>query len=173
MVFSNFSFKIGRVLFVGSMLMLGWNFFGCQHESLSTIQDVPPTIQDTLPVVQDTLPTLLDSVVGIHDGTCHFLDKDLPTGTINVDTTYESTIEIIRIDADKVIAKGCGAPLYAFSMPAGSSETEFYSQQTSANSQNYTFEIWINLLDRTIRTHSLHSGWPTFYYKENTGMFKF
>lgn len=166
MVFSSFLVKIGKVLLLGSMLTVVWSFFACQHEPAPFIQEPPP-------IIQDPPPTLLDSVIGIHDGTCHYLDKNLPTGTINVDTTYESTIEIIRIDADKVIAKGCGAPPYAFSMPAESSETEFYSQQTNSNSQNFTFKIWINLQDRTIRTHSLHSGWPTFYHQENNGMFKF
>ena len=157
MKFSTFLFRNRNVPFFLSMLIVTLIFLSCKKEKDAAQER----------------DSILDEVIGTHSGTCHYVYKNLATGETYVDSTYDSTVEIIRNDAETIRATGCAAPLYSFSMPIGSTKTEFFSQQTVANQQEYVLSIKINLLDRTITTSSSYTPNFTAYSHIRTGIHKF
>lgn len=157
MKFSTFAFRVRSVPFFLSMFIVTLTFLACKKDKDSTQER----------------DSLLDEVIGTHSGTCHYVYKNLATGETYVDSTYDSTVEIIRVDSLRIRATGCAAPLYSFSMPIGSTETEFFSQQVVANQQEYVLSIKINLSDRTITTSSSYTPDFTAYSHVRTGTHKF
>lgn len=160
--------NIRSLLIIGLFITNVGFFFACEQKQspIDMVDEEPPPVEPQ--------PTLLDSVLGTHSGTCHYIHKNVETGEVYTDTTYDSSVEIIRTSPEYVRSIGCGAPLYSFSMPEGSTKTEFYSAQTAANAHGYSFKIWINLTDRTIKTQSEYVGNPIGPYRKiNEGMFTF
>lgn len=151
--------KLGTLLWLsGLSLILLW-CFACKDEASPEIVE-PPVV------------SLLDSVIGVHDGSCHFIDKNLATGVVYADTTYDSALEIVRINSELVQATGCGAPQFSFVMPDTSTSLMFYGQSTY---QGYSGSITIDLSIRTITTsgNSYGTNLPSPYRKEWSGKYKF
>jgi hypothetical protein len=132
---------------------LGLFLFACHHENA-------PEVMEEEPPPMAPQPTLMDTVIGTHTGTAHYVKWNVQTGEIFVDSTYDISIEIKRSSPQYVVAIGYGAPPYAFSMPENSTETAFHSGQTPVGSHGWSLDIWINLVDRTIKTKSLNIGNP-------------